>query len=310
VSREARRHVTVALTGDGGDETFGGYTFRYIPHAVEGRVRAALPGRHARRLVGRVGAGWPRGSRVPRHLRLGTFLENVGLAPEAAYFADLCFVKPRDVRRLMGRAPLADLADAPAYDAVTAPYRRCSSPSIVQRAQYADLKIYLPNDVLVKVDRMSMQHGLEVRSPLLDHRLVELAFRLPQALKRADQTGKHLLRRLAETRLPPPLLQMRKKGFTAPIGEWIAGVQAGRFREQVLRPGAAIADLLDQATVARMFEEHRRGLRNHTSALWAVWVLERWYAGQAPARASRPLPLRMPWMASQGGDPSELAAAR
>jgi asparagine synthase (glutamine-hydrolysing) len=280
VAREARRHVTVALTGDGGDETFGGYTFRYVPHGVEARVRGTLPGRPVRQLVGALGARWPRSPRLPRPLRLGTFLENVGFEAEAAYFADLCFLKPAVTRRLMGRAPDRDPRSSAAYDSVTAPYRACPSGHPVQRAQYADLKGYLPNDVLVKVDRMSMQHSLEVRSPLLDHRMVELAFRLPQRLKLADRGGKHLLRRIAGRRLPPELLEMRKRGFTAPIGEWIAGPHAARFREQVLGPDAAIAGLVDQSLVKRSFAEHQRGTHDHSYLLWAVWVLEKWCRAQ------------------------------
>lgn len=288
VAREARRHVTVALTGDGGDETFGGYDFRYIPHGVEARIRNVVPGT-ARRMLGGIGARWPRSPRLPRALRLGTFLQNIGMEPEAAYFADLCFLKPAMTQQLLGRAPNHDPRATAAYEAITRPYLACGSPHPVQRAQYADLKTYLPNDVLVKVDRMSMQHGLEVRSPLLDHRVVELAFRLPQRLKRADQTGKHLLKRIASRRLPQAVMAMRKRGFTAPIGEWIAGPCAGRFRDQVLGPGAAIASLIDQSVVRRYFDEHRQGTRDHSYALWAVWVLERWSRTQMDRRLQTPV---------------------
>jgi asparagine synthase (glutamine-hydrolysing) len=281
VSREARRHVTVALSGDGGDEAFGGYDFRYVPHGMEARVRAGLPGSVVRRAVGEVGQRWPRGGRVPRPLRLGTFLENIGGQPEAAYYSDLCFLKPAMTRRLLGRPAPRDLREMAAYDAVTTPYLRCPSTHPVQKAQYADLKVYLPNDVLVKVDRMSMQHSLEVRSPMLDHRIIELAFQLPQSLKRADRTGKHLLKRIAQQRLPPELLRVRKRGFTAPIGEWIAGPYAARYVEQVLSPHAAIAAVLDQSVLRRWFEEQQRNTQHHGYALWAAWVLERWLTVQS-----------------------------
>jgi asparagine synthase (glutamine-hydrolysing) len=281
VSKEARRHVTVALSGDGGDETFGGYDFRYIPHALEDRVRRLLPGSAVRGAVGWLGASWPN-HRLPRPLRLGTYLENISHGPEASYYADLCFLKPDRARALMGRAPSRDPRDSAVYDAVTAPYLRCSSSSVVQRAEYADLKIYLANDVLVKVDRMSMQHSLEVRCPLLDRRLVELAFRLPQTLKRADRRGKHLLKRLAEKRLPPELLHAPKHGFTAPIGEWIRGPFAGQFSAEVLSGRAHVASLIDVSFVQKAFDDHRRGQRDNWYLLWAVWVLERWAAAQPP----------------------------
>jgi asparagine synthase (glutamine-hydrolysing) len=301
VSREARRHVTVALSGDGGDETFGGYTFRYLPHAFEQRVRRAVGLPVLRRAMGQAGSWWPRGPRVPRALRLGTFLQNVGIEPETAYYADLCFLKPDRTRALMGRPPTWDPRESPVYEAVVAPYRRCASNSAVQRAEYADLKIYLANDVLVKVDRMSMQHSLEVRAPLLDRRLVELAFRLPQRLKQAERTGKHLLKRVGEKRLPPELLNAPKRGFDAPIGAWIAGPMATAFSEEVLSPNSAVATLLDRRCIQHTFDEHRTGRSDHSHMLWAIWVLERWHAHQRGCRAYATRRVRRPESKSTRG---------
>jgi asparagine synthase (glutamine-hydrolysing) len=123
---------------------------------------------------------------------------------------------------------------------------------------------------------MSMAHSLEVRSPLLDRRVVELAFRIPASQKQKGREGKALLRALARRRLPGKLWQLPKRGFTAPIGEWIAGSHAGRFRDDVLRPSAAIANHVDVAEVERRFLAHQAGRRDDGYALWAVWVLERW----------------------------------
>src|SRR6185436_8527714 len=122
---------------------------------------------------------WPRSPRLPRPLRLGRTLENLSGDRATAYYNDLCFMRPSAARRLLGLDPAADITAGSAFQTVTEPYRRCTSGNDVQRAEYADLKIYLPNDVLVKVDRMSMAHGLEVRCPLLDRRIVEFAFRVP-----------------------------------------------------------------------------------------------------------------------------------
>ena len=190
VSKMARQHVTVALSGDGGDEAFGGYAWRYVPHALEEKARAFMPGSAARNAAAWLGARWPRSRAFPRPLRLGNVLENLGRDPAGAYYADLCFLKPQDARALLGKAPTRDPADSPVYDQVTRPYRECPSDSAVQRAQYADLKIYLPNDPLVKVDRMSMANSLEIRCPLLDHRLVELAFQIPTAQQDAERPSR------------------------------------------------------------------------------------------------------------------------
>ncbi len=274
LSRMARQHVTVALSGDGGDETFGGYDFRYLPHAWESQVRQ-VAGAVGRRALGWAGSHWPRNPRMPRAFRLAPVLENIARDPASAYYYDLCFVKPNTVRTLMG-LPAVDLAATHAFAAVTDPYRRCQSSSSLQRAMYADLKVYLPNDVLVKVDRMSMQHGLEVRCPLLDRSVVEWGFRTPIDIKMPGLRPKHLLKSLASRRLPERILSLPKRGFSAPAQAWIAEDYAERFRVEVLSPRSPIAGMLDMHLVNRMFDEHRRGHRLHTQALWAIWMLERW----------------------------------
>jgi len=276
VSAMARRHVTVALSGDGGDEIFGGYDFRYVPHAVEDRIRQSLIGTPARLAARGLRGWWPRSPRLPRALRLGTIFDNLSVDAATAYYYDLCFLKPARVRRLLGQGAAGDDRHSDVYEAVTAPYRRCPSSSALQRAQYADLKVYLPNDVLVKVDRMSMQHGLEVRCPLLDRRIVEFGFRIPAATKMPGLRPKHLLKRVAERRLPAELLRRPKHGFTAPVGTWITGQYAGMFQDEVFSPSSYIAGVLDAPRVREAFERHRAGLADESYLLWAVWVLERW----------------------------------
>ena len=158
--------MTVALSGDGGDENFAGYDFRYVPLAIEAEARRWMP-RALMPAAGWLGRRWPRSPRLPKALRAGTLLDNLSRDPASAYYADLAFLKPGEARRLIGLSPNDDPAASPVYEAVTAPFRRCPSRDLLQRAEYADLKVYLPNDPLVKVDRMpSMAHALEVRCPL------------------------------------------------------------------------------------------------------------------------------------------------
>jgi asparagine synthase (glutamine-hydrolysing) len=186
----------------------------------------------------------------------------------------------------MGADPNRDPTLSPVYEQVTEPYRRCPSQNAVQRAEYADLKIYMPNDPLVKVDRMSMAHGLEIRCPLLDRRVVELAFRIPASRKQQGTQGKALLRALARRRLPGRLWQLPKRGFTVPVGEWIGGPNSAQFRDEVLRSGAAVAKHLDLRELERRFVAHRAGQANHGYTLWATWVLERWLERTATRRTS------------------------
>jgi asparagine synthase (glutamine-hydrolysing) len=262
------------LSGDGGDESFAGYDFRYVPHAMEAAARRWLPG--IRGLAGWLAPRWPRSTKLPKPLRIGTLLDNLGHDPAAAYYADLAFLKPAETRRLMGQAPDPAPETSPIYQSVTEPYRRCPSADAVQRAEYADLKVYLPNDPLVKVDRMSMAHGLEVRCPLLDHRVVELAFRIPAAQKLRWRQSKVLLRALARQRLPARIWELPKRGFTVPIGAWIAGPHRGMFEDEVLGKDAALSTYVDARELGRRFDLHCRGERDESYALWAVWVLERW----------------------------------
>ena len=234
VAGMARRHVTVVLSGDGGDEAFSGYSFRYAPHAVESVARSMLTGAPGRAAAAWLGARWPR--REPRLLRWGTQLENIARDPASAYFSDLCAVKPHIARQLLGLPALRDPRTSGVYEAVTEPYRRCPSTSAVQRAQYADLKIYLANDVLVKVDRMTMQHSIEVRCPLLDHRLIELAFRIPTRVKMPQLRSKPLLRQLARKRLPRAR-HTAKRGFSAPIMSGSRGRARRCFNTTSAGPG-------------------------------------------------------------------------
>jgi asparagine synthase (glutamine-hydrolysing) len=171
--------------------------------------------------------------------------------------------------------PTRDPADSSVFEQVTAPYRACPSDSAVQKAQYADLKIYLPNDPLVKVDRMSMAHSLEIRCPLLDRRLVEFAFTVPTEIKLANGQTKSLLKGVAERRLPDELVHRPKTGFSAPVAAWLAGPYANRFRDDVCSADAVSRDIIDQDRIKQLFAEHQNGC-DHSYALWAVWMLERW----------------------------------
>jgi asparagine synthase (glutamine-hydrolysing) len=130
---------------------------------------------------------------------------------------------------------------------------------------------------------MSMAHGLEIRCPLLDRRVVELAFRIPASKKQEGMQGKALLRALARRRLPGKLWELPKRGFTAPIGEWLAGPNADQFRDEVLGTGSRVASYVDIAALSHRFAAHRAQQVDSGYALWAVWVLERWL-GAIPNR--------------------------
>ncbi|HET7619374.1 MAG TPA: asparagine synthase (glutamine-hydrolyzing) [Vicinamibacterales bacterium] len=279
VSKAARELVTVALSGDGGDELWAGYA-RHRVEDAEHRVRRALG--PLRPLAGALGHALPlsvKGARALRHLACepdqayarkhayGMFEANAKTRLYSGDFASA--VRDRD--------PLAALRDI---------YRRCASPDPLDRAFYTDVHTYLVDDILTKVDRMSMAVSLEAREPLLDHRLLEFAATVPSGLKLKDGRTKHLLRRVLERRVPWAILERGKRGFEAPIGEWLRGPLASMAGDLLQDGRLRARGLFDAREVSRLWSEHQSGRADHRHRLWQLVMLELWFrqfADRAPA---------------------------
>jgi asparagine synthase (glutamine-hydrolysing) len=264
----ARERVKVALSGDGADEAFAGYR-RYRLFMAEARVRRMLPA-PLRTAMGRLGDLYPKLDWAPQALRAKTTLQALGQGQGEAYAAAVG-VTPALVRRLILRAPLAGHRAEDRYVRAMA-----DAPDPLSAAQRADLKIWLPGDILAKVDRTSMAVGLEAREPLLDHRLVEFAATLPPSLRLRRGEGKYLLKRALAGRLPDEILHRRKMGFVTPVAAWLRGPLAG---EAAALAGAGTAlgrtGWFDAAAIARLSEAHRAGRADHGRTLWALLMLEK-----------------------------------
>lgn len=262
VSKMARRHVTVALSGDGGDENYAGYR-RYRFDSLENRVRKVLPGILWRGL----GAIYPKVDFLPRFLRFKRTLQDLGCAPARAYARSVSAVLPEQLtgilRSYSGADPLAPVIRA---------YEESDGQDSLSRCLAADFATWLPGDILHKVDRASMAVSLEVRCPLLDHHLVEAAARIPAHLKLLGGQTKGLLRLAMRNRLSQAALTRPKRGFTVPLQSWIAGSLGDRmalaFDHELLN------EYLDGTALQRMLGQHRAGLRDHSSLLWASLVLQ------------------------------------
>jgi asparagine synthase (glutamine-hydrolysing) len=269
VAQVAAPHVRVVLTGDGGDETFAGYD-RYRVLLALNRL-AVLPKPMRKGLVhARDAARRMSGRAVVRSDSNTSLAETVVLSADEQYLRGLSQSDLRLRSRLMGGDPVAD-QDAYLLDALA------SGPTdLLDRMLHADTLTYLPEDLLVKMDRATMAHSLEARAPLLDHKLVEFTGRLPAQRKMQAGTTKVLLREIAGTLLPPSLLDRPKYGFAAPLEGWFREDLAGVYRDVVLAPDARLRDHLDQEVAAGMLTEHLGGRADLSRRMWLLLAFELW----------------------------------
>lgn len=274
VSGIARKVVTVALSGDGGDEVFAGYR-RYRVDLLGERLRRAFPATLRERVLGPIGRAWPRGEVIPRPFRLGTALEELALdGPLAHYHSVSYFREPRKDRFFTPEARQR-LAGYSSFEALAEHYARAESPDPLARMLYVDLKTYLPDRMLMKVDKMSMMHGLEVRSPFLDHHLVEFGLRLPARLKVRDGEGKWLLKKAMEPFLPADVLYRPKQGFEVPLADWLRGPLVEPLEAALESLGRR--GYLAPEPMRALLEEHRTGRFDHADRLWILYMLELWH---------------------------------
>lgn len=280
LSRETRRHVTVALNGDGGDELFGGY-FRYLgagqafwadrlPAAFTRRVAALL-----RRLAGR---GSDRPTRNPLQM-LNRFFEGVALYPDrrTRYLRWMSAFAPTELDCLYTPEFRRQLPQTRSWDALlTLPEWQASS-SAVEQCMALDVATYLPEDLLVKVDIASMTHALEIRSPLLDHRLAEFVAALPLEYKLQGRATKRLLRKAMQPSLPPQTLRRSKMGFGIPLARWLRGELNPWMRSLLLEGPFLKRGIFDPQAVRRLVEAHESGRADHRFRLWNLLLLELWY---------------------------------
>jgi asparagine synthase (glutamine-hydrolysing) len=275
VSRLAAQHVKVALSGDGGDEAFGGYS-RYAHDLKEDWLRRRLPGWFRRGVLGPLGRGWPKADWLPRPLRLKTALMNLSLDSAGAYANTMTLCRQPTRRELLADDVARGLDGHRPEQALLEAYASAPSHDALAGMLAADSRVTLPDDFLVKVDRASMAYGLEVRPPLLDHELLELAARIPSRFKVRGGQTKWLFKRSMESRLPADVVWRPKQGFEVPIDAWLRGPLRDVFESAVLSPGARVAGLINQDRARKLYQAHLSRLGRHGGTLWALLVLARW----------------------------------
>jgi asparagine synthase (glutamine-hydrolysing) len=287
VSQAARRHVTVALSGDGGDENFAGYR-RYYHDVVQNRFRSYLPADIRRGVFGALGRCYPKLAWAPRIFRAQATFRALSRSPVEGYFYSVSGIKPEiknlllsgDVRQTMnGYNPVTLFDDF---------YHRPARADHLSRLQYLDMKTYLADDILVKVDRASMANSLEVRCPFLDHKFMELVARIPSSLKLKAGQGKYIFKKALSPLLPNEVLNRRKQGFTVPLASWFRGQLRDLSGDLLLSQDPL--GVLDRQVVGSLWSQHQSGRSNYSTALWAILMYRLWQktflnGAQRPAEA-------------------------
>jgi len=272
VSKVARRHVTVALGGDGGDENFAGYR-RYMLDYYENRLRSHVPQFLRSAVFGPLGRIYPALAWAPRVFRGKATFQSLSHSPLEGYFNSISYFRPDEKHRLFTQDFQKSLGGYNTIEVFREYYNRADTDDLLSRIQYLDIKTYLPDDILAKVDRASMAVSLEVRAPLLDHQLMERVARIPSSLKLNGRFGKYIFKKAVMTMLPEEILHRRKQGFAIPLGQWFRQ-ELRNITEKTLFDSSD--GILDHGFLRTIWNQHQRGHYDRSAHLWSVLMYRKW----------------------------------
>ena len=268
----ARESVTVALSGDGGDENFLGYR-RYRWHAAEEKVRNILPQAIRGPIFGALGAVYPKMDWAPRFLRAKATLQELAKDSLEAYFSSVTIL-PANLRRgLFSSDFVSELGGYESLEVFRDHSKVAKVSDPMQLVQYLDFKTYLPGDILTKVDRASMAHSLEVRVPILEHHFVEWAASIPPRQKLVGKDGKHCFKRALSPYLSSEIMYREKMGFAVPIVGWFRNELRDQLRESVCGTRIKDSGIFDSKMLDKLVQQHQSGAMNFAPALWALAML-------------------------------------
>jgi asparagine synthase (glutamine-hydrolysing) len=273
VCQLARKRVTVALSGDGGDENLAGYR-RYRYAMAEQNVRGRIPSSLRKPVFGTLGRLYPKADWAPRVFRAKTTFEALARDTVEGYFHGVAVMSDALRAKLFSPAFRAGLQGYSAIDVMRGHAARAPTGDPLSLIQYIDMKTYLPGDILTKVDRASMAHALEVRVPLLDHQLVEWISGLPPDMKLRGGEGKYIFKKSLESHLPHDILYRKKMGFAVPLAGWFRGPLAQRVRDALLGPLLADTGIFNQAFLHELVEQHQSGRRDYSSPIWSLLMFD------------------------------------
>ncbi|HYW77283.1 MAG TPA: XrtA/PEP-CTERM system amidotransferase [Gammaproteobacteria bacterium] len=287
VCRLARTHVTVALSGDGGDEGFAGYR-RHRWSAMEAQVRRWVPPGLRRPLFGSLGYAYPKMDWAPRVLRAKSTLQALALDSVEGYLESVAITTRARRRALFSSQFEAELGGYRSLEVFRRHAEAANVSDALSLVQYLDFKTYLPGDILTKVDRASMAYGLEVRVPLLDHEFVGWVARISPELKLRGREGKYVFKKALEPYVPREVMYRPKMGFAVPLAQWLRGPLYERTR-QALAERLPATGCFDRSSLLRVLEVHRSGVCDHSALLWALLMFDgfsrRVLAGESESEA-------------------------
>ena len=269
----AKKSVTVALSGDGGDENLAGYR-RYRYHMMEEKMRSALPLGIRRPLFGFLGNVYPKLDWAPRMFRAKSTFEALARDSVEGYFHSVSLLGDRLRSRLFSEKFKKELQGYAAVEVLKKHAANSPTDDPLSLVQYLDMKTYLPGDILTKVDRASMAHALEVRVPLLDHKFVEWTSGLPSGYKLKGGEGKHIFKKSLSTRLPDDILYRPKMGFAVPLAAWFRGPLKDRVRASLLGERLNATGIFDPSFLSHLVEEHLAGRRDYSAPIWSLLMFE------------------------------------
>jgi asparagine synthase (glutamine-hydrolysing) len=273
VCQLARKRVTVALSGDGGDENFAGYR-RHRMAMGEQRVRSLLPLAVRKPVFGLLGKAYPKADWAPRVLRAKTTFEALARDLTEGYFHGVSINNDRVRNQLFSSSFRSRLQGYRAVEVMRAHAANSPTDDPLSMIQYLDMKTYLPGDILTKVDRASMAHALEVRVPLLDHQFVEWVSGLPSTSKLRNGEGKYIFKKALEPYLGDDILYRKKMGFSIPLAAWLRGPLAGAMKQAVLNPALLGTGIFNENYLKQMVDEHQSRVKDHSTALWSVLMFD------------------------------------
>ena len=273
VCQLARKRVTVALSGDGGDENLAGYR-RYRYAMAEDAVRSKMPSGLRKLVFGPLGKYYPKADWAPRVFRAKTTFEALSRDLVEGYFHGVSIMSDDMRAQLFSDKFRKNLQGYRAINVMQGHAANSPTDDPLSMIQYLDMKTYLPGDILTKVDRASMAHALEVRVPLLDHKLVEWISGLPPSMKLNGSEGKYIFKKSLESYLPEDILYRKKMGFAVPLATWFRGPLRQRVRESLLGDTLASTGIFNTGYLAQMVEQHESGRRDYSAPIWTVLMFE------------------------------------